>query len=259
MSQQSPLICKTITYYNYFLKYISSGKYWHICSLHVAPKTVFLLCRAGQRLHLFYETVPADTDDCDLVFLSKPPLACFFLKTAELFSSLKTPVGLHFFIFSHPEHPSSFDIVVQNFLSLLFNSNSIKVSNLYCTPASSCCSAPQQFQLTQLATSDTMMSTVICVYPGPATGPRVGAWSAEGIRKDATISTVQALGEDERSINEFSKYGTQQLSKSWYKLDLFLSFIGKIFTKDIYDDLWQVNLVINMAFRKESCQYLQAL
>lgn len=71
-------------YYNYFLKYISSGKYWHIYSLHVAPKTVSLLCRAGQRLHLFYETVPADTDDCDLVFLSKPPLACFFFFLRQL-------------------------------------------------------------------------------------------------------------------------------------------------------------------------------
>lgn len=97
------------------------------------------------------------------------------------------------------------------------------------------------------------------MYPGPATTPHVGASSAAGIRKGETIYTVQALGEDERSINVFSKCGTQQLSKPWYKLDLFLSFTGKIFTKDIYDDLRRANLVINMAVRKESCHYLKAL
>lgn len=45
------------------------------------------------------------------------------------------------------------------------------------------------------------------------------------------------LGGDGRNVSVFGKCGTQQLSKPWDKLELFVSFIGKVFTKDTYDDL----------------------
>lgn len=74
-------------YYNYFLKSISSDKYWHICSLHIAPRTVCPCCvELVKRLHLFYETVPANTDDCDLAFLI---WASYFLRQLGCFSLSK--------------------------------------------------------------------------------------------------------------------------------------------------------------------------